>query len=788
MRNPHMRIPFWLAIAVAGSLAPLPAQLDSRLIVISQVYGGGGNQGATLRNDFVELFNRGAGPVDVAGWTIQYASASGSSWDRTVVTGTIQPGQYYLVQEAIGNAGTVSLPSPDASGGINLSAASGKVALVTNSTLLTGASPAGTNIADFVGYGATNFAEGSPAAGLSNTTAVLRRSGGCADSNNNQADFTTGSPNPRNSQSPRNPCTSIPAPQITNTGVTNAASFLSGPIAAGQIVTIFGSALGPPSLTTLQLAGDGQHVTKSLAGVRVLFDGVPSAMIYAGAQQLSAVVPYSVASRTSVDVQVEYNGQLSNRLTLPVAPAAPGLFTTDSSGRGPGAILNQNYSLNGPSNRAVRGSIVLLYATGEGQTVPPGDDGKITGTELPRPVQPVSVRIGGIEAEVLYGGAAPGLLSGVLQVNARIPESLQPGGEVPLVLKVGNFESQPGVTVSVATSALGDGTGPLIEERLDRLKRDPVVPPLPQIPHDEIGLPNDWLALISWNLQVGATSTTAGAPRPPMVSAALSKLFGGTYQILAAQEIPNAESAQLLRSLLPVGPAVWTGSFFDSMDSMDNGFWFRGVVALKDATLILTTGERDSSGRMVADSGLSLHPPEVGHFQVGDFDFTLITLHLTFADGDTVESVRELRRVLDYLDWYFGQPDHDPDVIVCGDFNIPSRLSGQQGRTGITLDAVFDQDARFQIGERRFVVTVHQPTSRSSAANGGIPVNNYDHCVLSADTMEEFIQARRISTNILTDHPEDPEVRLTSDHFPVVAFFRTKGEGVVPDLRGRIRP
>ena len=783
-----MRIPFLLAFAVAGSLAPVPAQVGSRLVVISQVYGGGGNQGATLRNDFVELFNRGTGPVDIAGWTIQYASGSGSSWDRTVISGTIQPGQYYLVQEAIGNAGTVSLPTPDASGGINLSVVSGKVALVTGSTLLTGTSPVGTNIADFVGYGAVNFAEGSPAPELSNTTAAIRRGGGCADSNSNQPDFVTGSPSPRNSQSPRNSCTTIPAPQITQAGVTNAASLLSRPIAAGEIVTIFGTALGPPGLTTLQLAGDGQHVTKSLAGVRVLFNGVPSAMIYAVTQQVSAVVPYSVAGRTSVDVQVEYNGQLSNSLTLPVAAAAPGLFTADSSGRGPGAILNQNYSVNGPANRAARGSIILVYATGEGQTVPPGEDGKITGTELSRPGQPVFVQIGGIEAEVLYAGSAPGLISGVLQVNARIPETLQPGGEVPLVVKVGSFESQPGVTVSVAESALGAGTGPLIEERLNRLKSDPGVPALPEIPHDGVRLPNDWLALISWNLQVGATSTTASAPRPPMISAALSKLFGGTYQILAAQEIPNAESAQLLRGLLPGGPPVWASSFFDSTDSMDNGFWFRGGVTLKDATLILTTGQRDSSGRMVTDPGLSLHPPMVGHFQAGDFDFTLITLHLTFADGDTVEPAREFRSVLDYLDWYFAQPDHDPDVIVCGDFNMPSRLSGQQGRGGITLDAVLEQDPRFQIGERRFVVTIHQPTSRSFAENGGIPANNYDHCVLSADTMEEFIQARRISTNILTDHTEDPEVRLTSDHFPVVAFFRTRGEGVVPDLRGRIRP
>jgi endonuclease/exonuclease/phosphatase family metal-dependent hydrolase len=218
---------------------------------------------------------------------------------------------------------------------------------------------------------------------------------------------------------------------------------------------------------------------------------------------------------------------------------------------------------------------------------------------------------------------------------------------------------------------------------------------------------------------------------------------------------------------------------------MDNGFWFRSGTLLTGSTLILTTDQKDTSGRVVTDPTRAVHPPQVGHFQVGDFDFTLITVHLTFADGDTTESIRELRGVLDYLDWYFNQPDHDPDVIVCGDFNTPSLLSGQQGRNWITLDAVFDQDLRFQVGERRFVVTVHQPTSRNSS---GTPVSNYDHCVLSADTMEEFVGARRVSTTILTDHPDDPEVRLTSDHFPVVAFFRTRGDGVAPDLRTRIKP
>ena len=128
--------------------------------MISQLYGGGGNAGSTFRNDFIELFNRGASPVNVNGWSVQYAAAAGSSWQVTNLTNvTIQPGQYYLVQEAIGAGGTTNLPTPDATGAIPMSATAGKVALVNNTTALTcGATnnclPNG-NIIDFVGFGAT---------------------------------------------------------------------------------------------------------------------------------------------------------------------------------------------------------------------------------------------------------------------------------------------------------------------------------------------------------------------------------------------------------------------------------------------------------------------------------------------------------------------------------------------------------------------------------------------------------------------------------------------------------
>jgi uncharacterized protein (TIGR03437 family) len=765
----------WATLLVGAS------SVAAQSVVISQVYGGGGNQGAPLGYDFIELFNRGTVAVDLENWSVQYASASGSSWDRTLLSGTVQPGQYYLIREG-GSGNGVALPTPDATGDINLSAISGKVALTDSVDLLSNSLPSGASIIDFLGYGSANAAEGAPAPQLSNTTAAVRRDK-CSDTNDNASDFASAFPTPHNTSSPMSPC----AAGISLSAVVNAASYQSGAVAPGEIVTLFGAEMGPEALTTSQLTADQRHLTTELAGTQVLWNGTPSPLLYVSASQISAVVPYGVAASSTAQVQVTFANGFSNPLLLPVVRAAPGVFSLNSSGSGAGAILNEDYKVNAPSQPALPGSIISIYATGGGLTSLL-DDGLIV--EKPDLLSlPVEVTIGGLAAEVLYAGSAPSLVSGAVQVNVRVPSDVGAGAAIPLSLTVDGLGSQEGITVSVGSPVSSqDGVGPLIDQRLAELKQDPSVPPLVEIPNDRVSIPEDWLALISWNTQVGGTSTDPVALRPPMVQAALAELFSGTYQMLAAQEVPNSDSAAFLRSLLPGGATVWQSAFFDTDDSMDNGVWYKTGVTLRDAFPLFVTGQTDSQGRMIRDSTLSLHPPVVAQFQVNDFDFTLITVHLAFANGDSSESARELHNVLDYLDWYFDQPAHDPDVIVCGDFNMPSLLSGQTGSDGLTVDSVFDQDPRFQTGERRFVTTVHQPTSRSSFDTGGVPENNYDHCVLSADTMEEFIEARRVGTSILTDNPDDPEKRLTSDHFPIVAFFRTRGDGVVADHRTTLRP
>jgi len=232
----------------------VPALHANAQVVISQLYGGGGNTGATFTHDFIELFNAGNQPVDVSGWSVQYAGATGTSWQRTNLTGTIQPGQYYLVQQAIGAGGTTPLPTPDATGTIAMSGTAGKVALVSNQTTLAGACPVDQTIVDFVGFGSTaNCFEGAATPAPSNTTAVIRKNDGCTDTQNNSADFVALAPAPRNRAAALNPCTTT---EPTNPSVTAGASPATVAPGATVLLTATVAPGTNPASTGLAVSGD----------------------------------------------------------------------------------------------------------------------------------------------------------------------------------------------------------------------------------------------------------------------------------------------------------------------------------------------------------------------------------------------------------------------------------------------------------------------------------------------------------------------------------------------------
>ena len=231
--------------------------------------------------------------------------------------------------------------------------------------------------------------------------------------------------------------------------IVNGANYAVGAVAPGEIVVIGGNSLAVPETNLLQLTDTGFAAT-ALAGTRVLFDGVAAPLLYTTPQQVSVFVPYAVYGLSSTAVQVEAQGILSAAQTLAVTDAAPGIFTTDASGVGQAAVLNQDGNPNSADNPAPRGSVISIYGTGEGQTDPAGIDGFIVpASGLRKPKLAVVVTIGGQPAKLSYAGSAGNQVSGVFQVNAYVPDSITPGAAVPLTITVGDKSSQSGVTIAV---------------------------------------------------------------------------------------------------------------------------------------------------------------------------------------------------------------------------------------------------------------------------------------------------------------------------------------------------
>jgi 6-phosphogluconolactonase len=236
---------------------------------------------------------------------------------------------------------------------------------------------------------------------------------------------------------------------VTSNRVVNGASRAGGAISPGEIVTISVSGFGPGAFTGFQLDGNG-YLTTLLGGAQALFDGVPAPLLSAQAGQVMAVVPYAVSGNPSTQVQVSYQGRSSPAVAVPVALAAPGIFTVDRSGSGQGMISNEDGTANAQGNPAMVGSTVVVLATGEGQTIPGGVDGKPGDFATPpAPIQTVTATVGGLDAQVVAAGGISGMAAGFLQVSVQIPPDVTVGDAVPIVLSIGGITSQPDVTLAV---------------------------------------------------------------------------------------------------------------------------------------------------------------------------------------------------------------------------------------------------------------------------------------------------------------------------------------------------
>ncbi|MFN0166508.1 MAG: SBBP repeat-containing protein, partial [Bryobacteraceae bacterium] len=217
--------------------------------------------------------------------------------------------------------------------------------------------------------------------------------------------------------------------------VANAGSLLGGPVAPGQVVILQGAGIGPDDAVRFE-AGTSGYAAPQLAGVRVLFDDIAAPLVSVQSKQVIAVVPYATLGKDMVHVRVEYLGVTTNSYPVVVTSLSPAVFSSDGTGRGQAAVVNEDGSVNSPGNPARKGSVVAIYATGLGPVNSPPEDGAINRDGFPQPEGRVLVSIGGYSAEVPFAGGAPGQVFGVFQVNARVPMQPASGEALPVIVGV----------------------------------------------------------------------------------------------------------------------------------------------------------------------------------------------------------------------------------------------------------------------------------------------------------------------------------------------------------------
>lgn len=388
---------FLFAFAILLSTFGIKAQ-----VVISQVYGGGGNTGATLTHDFIELYNRGTAAVDISDWSLQYASASGTPGFTNIhgfASGTIiQPGKYFLVQEGKGSAGTTALPTPDhiPTNALNMGATNGKVALANSTTAVTG--PTDATVIDFVGFGTANQYEGSGAvAALTNTTAAIRAGNGATDTNNNSADFFTGTPNPRNS--------SYSASAATAPSITPASGNIYAPItvtitaAAGASIYYTTNGSEPTNASTAYTAPFNVSATTMVKAIAYETGKNPSSVATATYTLVTANTVANIAALRAITLPSTEVYKLTGEAVLTlkatsrnakyIQDATGAILIDDASGK-----ITTNYNL-GDGITGITGTLALFQNML--QFTPTADPGAATSTG--NTVAPLAVNLADLTAD-----------------------------------------------------------------------------------------------------------------------------------------------------------------------------------------------------------------------------------------------------------------------------------------------------------------------------------------------------------------------------------------------------
>ncbi len=561
-------------------------------LVISQVYGGGGNAGATFKNDFIEIFNPTGSTVSLSGWSVQYTGATGSTWQVTNLSGSIAPGHYYLVQEAQGAGGTVNLPTPDATGTSAMASGAGKVALVNSTTALTGTCPSGVSILDLVGYGTTaNCFEGATTANLTNTTSATRIDNGCTDTDRNNLDFTVGTVNPRNSASSPWSCGGL----IGN----GSASPSTVPASSSTLLTVAVTPAQSPTSTGITVTADLTPIGGS--ATQTLFDNGTNGDITPGDNTFSFNATVGAATTS---------GGKTINVALADAQARAGATTISLT-----VLGATNPSGNGTATPA---SVAPTQSSLLTVTVTPGQNPTSTGITVTADLS----SIGGSATQTLFDNGTNGDATsgdGTFSFNATVANA------TPLGIK-----SLP-VTIQDAQARTGNTTISLTVQSASA----------PPAPSNLVAIGGDAQVSLSWTSSAGATGynvkrgTASGGPYSTIATNVNTTNFldtlvaNGThyYYIVTAVNATDESGPSNEANATPSAPQP-TGSLA-KIYFIDIGQGASTLIVSPTGKTLLVDGGPTGQGTQKV-------VPLLATLGISSIDFTILThYHIDHDDGLT---------------------------------------------------------------------------------------------------------------------------------------------------------